>query len=110
MAASHIETLEVLPVSQARDEFSRAVKRFRKEGLTARPVVFGSHRKPEAVTIPYELFDALLPAIEDILLAELVRQRLEEPTVTWHNALAELRVTQDEVDDVNLDDYTVEGA
>ena len=40
-------------------------------------MVFGSHRRPEAVVIPYELYTELLPAIEDVEIAHLVRERAE---------------------------------
>lgn len=86
------------------------VRRFRKEGLTSEPVVFGSHRKPEAVTIPFEMYQALLPAIEDILLAETVCERLAQEDVPWDQALAEVGVTQEAVDAVNLDNFIIEGA
>ena len=69
----------VLPTSQARAELSKAVARFRREGVTSAPVVFGSHRKPEGVVLPFELFEQLAPAIEDILLAETIRARLANP-------------------------------
>ncbi len=46
----------VRPVSEARAELSRALARFRREGAAAQPVVFGSHRKPEAVVIPFEAY------------------------------------------------------
>ncbi len=52
-----------------------ALRRFRAEGLKAEPVVFGSHRKPEAVVIPFELYAQLLPVIEDLEIAQLVRER-----------------------------------
>jgi len=110
MTARAIIPPEVLPVAQAREEFSKVVRRFRKEGLTSEPVVFGSHRKPEAVTIPFEMYQALLPAIEDILLAETVRERLAQEDVPWEQAQAEVGVTQEAVDAVNLDDYIIEGA
>jgi len=42
-------------------------------------MVFGSHRKPEGVVLPFELFEALVPAIEDILLAATIRARLANP-------------------------------
>ena len=70
---------QVLPTSQARAELSTAVARFRREGLSAAPVVFGSHRKPEGVIVPFELFEQLVPAIEDILLAATIRARLANP-------------------------------
>src|SRR5690348_12417096 len=33
---------------------SGILARFRREGAAAEPVAFGSHRKPEAILIPYE--------------------------------------------------------
>jgi len=101
--------VEVLPVGQAREEFSQVVRRFRAEGLSSRPVVFGSHRKPEAVTIPYELFVALLPAIEDVLLAEIVRERQGQDQIEWGEALDAAGVSPDDVAAVCLDDYVIEG-
>lgn len=68
----------VVPTSEARAELSPTLARFRREGVTAAPVIFGSHRKAEGVVLPYDLFDRLLPAIEDVLLAESVRARLAE--------------------------------
>lgn len=65
----------VLPSGDARTALPDALRRFRAEGITAEPVVFGSHRKPEAVVIPFELYTQLLPVIEDLEIAELVRAR-----------------------------------
>jgi antitoxin StbD len=73
------EFTRVLPTSQARSELSTAVARFRREGVSSAPVVFGSHRKPEGVVIPFELFEQLIPAIEDILLATTIRARVANP-------------------------------
>ena len=110
MTTIHPDVLEVLPVAQAREEISQVVKRFREEGLKASPVVFGSHRRPEAVTIPYDLFRALLPAIEDILVAQTIRERADQPEVGWHDALAEVGVSQAAVDAVDLAAYSIDGA
>jgi PHD/YefM family antitoxin component YafN of YafNO toxin-antitoxin module len=52
--------LPVRPVSEAREQLSRALARFRLEGAAAEPVIFGSHRKPEAVVIPFELYAQLV--------------------------------------------------
>lgn len=52
--------LSVRPVSEAREELSRALARFRREGAAAEPVIFGSHRKPEAVVIPFELYEVVM--------------------------------------------------
>ena len=54
------------------------MKRFRKDGLEAQPMVFGSHRKPEAAVIPYELYERIATIIEDHEIAELVRERSTE--------------------------------
>ena len=52
--------LTVRPVSEARSELSRALERFRREGAAAEPVIFGAHRKPEAVVIPFALYEQLV--------------------------------------------------
>lgn len=65
----------VLPSGDARTALPEALRRFRAEGIAAEPVVFGSHRRPEAVVIPFELYAQLLPAIEDLEIAQLVRER-----------------------------------
>ncbi len=59
----------VLHSREARTEIPKALRRFRSEGVLAEPVIFGSHRRPEAVVLPFELYTALLPAIEQIKLA-----------------------------------------
>jgi hypothetical protein len=71
--------LQVLPTSQARGELSHTLERFRRDGLSAEPMVFGGHRKPEGVVIPFELFERLLPLLEDVLIGETVRQRVNTP-------------------------------
>src|ERR1700716_1127468 len=48
--------LPVRPVSEAREQLSQALARFRREGAAAEPVIFGSHRKPEAVVVPFEVY------------------------------------------------------
>ena len=60
----------------ARDELPKVLRRFRLEGVSAAPMVFGSHRKPEAVVIPFELYSELLPLVEDILIAREARKRI----------------------------------
>ncbi len=57
-------TLPVLPTTEARTELSRVLERFRQEGITAAPVVFGDHRRPEGVLLPYELFERIEQAVE----------------------------------------------
>ncbi len=52
--------LRVSPVSEAREQLSNALARFRRDGAAAQPVIFGSHRKPEAIIIPFELYAELV--------------------------------------------------
>ena len=47
----------VHPLSEVRARLSGILARFRREGATAEPVAFGSHRKPEAILIPYEAYE-----------------------------------------------------
>jgi PHD/YefM family antitoxin component YafN of YafNO toxin-antitoxin module len=68
----------ILPSREARIEIPKALRRFREEGASADPVIFGSHRRPEAVVIPFELYASLLPAIEELEIANLVRERSTE--------------------------------
>lgn len=67
--------VRVLPSRKARTEISKALRRFRAAGAMADPVVFGSQRRPEAVVILFELYTSLLPAIEEIEIAQIVRDR-----------------------------------
>lgn len=48
---------EVHPLSEVRQRLSGILARFRREGAAAEPVAFGSHRKPEAVLLPYEVYE-----------------------------------------------------
>jgi hypothetical protein len=52
--------------------------------------VFGSHRRPEAVVIPFELYTSLLPAIEEIEIAQIVRERQGEQARPLSALAAEL--------------------
>jgi len=49
--------IQVHPLSEVRQRLSGILARFRREGAAAEPVAFGSHRKPEAILLPYELYE-----------------------------------------------------
>jgi hypothetical protein len=49
--------LQVHPLSEVRQRLSGILARFRREGAAAEPVAFGSHRKPEAILLPYEVYE-----------------------------------------------------
>jgi hypothetical protein len=56
----------VQATSVARAELTTRVAEYKDLGPDARPIVFGSHRKPQAVILPYELFTELLDAAEGV--------------------------------------------
>ena len=49
----------VLATTEARDALSKTLARFRREGAGARPLLFGSHRKAEAVVLPMAEYERL---------------------------------------------------
>lgn len=49
--------IQVHPLSEVRARLSGILARFRSEGPAAEPVAFGTHRKPEAVLLPYETYE-----------------------------------------------------
>jgi len=51
------EVIQVHPLSEVRARLSVILARFRREGAAAEPVAFGSHRKPEAILIPYAVYE-----------------------------------------------------
>jgi antitoxin StbD len=69
---------EVLPTSEARRLLTTITAVFREHGVASGPVVFGSHRRPEAAIVPYELIELLDPLIEDMVIAARARERLHD--------------------------------
>jgi hypothetical protein len=49
--------VHVHPLSEVRARLSGILARFRREGAAAEPVAFGTHRKPEAILLPYEAYE-----------------------------------------------------
>jgi len=66
----------VLSSSEARVSLAAVLEDFRDHGLASEPVFFGNHRKAEGVIIPVELFQELIPAIDEVLLKATVRERI----------------------------------
>lgn len=86
---AHIET-----ISQTRAALTTLVARFRNEGISATPVVFGDHRRPEAVLLSFQTYQVLLDIAEDLLLTEHVRER-DARDEGGRTTLAELAATLD---------------
>src|SRR5260370_21262215 len=57
MSMTSPAVLQVHPLSEVRQRLSGILARFRREGAAAEPVAFGSHRKPEAILLPYEVYE-----------------------------------------------------
>ena len=62
-------------ISKTREQLTTHVARFREAGASAEPVVFGDHRKPEAVLLSFEAFQVLLDIAEDAVIAQRIRDR-----------------------------------
>lgn len=62
-------------ISDARAALTTHVARFREQGMDAEPVIFGGRRQPEAVMLPYETFVFLMDLVEDLAIAERIRER-----------------------------------
>ena len=69
---------EVLPTSEARKLLTSIAAEFREHGAASGPVLFGTHRRPEAAIVPYELVELLDSVIEDLVIAARVRKWLAE--------------------------------
>jgi antitoxin StbD len=84
------KALEVLPTAEARDHLSETLRRFRTEGSSAAPVIFGPHRKPEAAVIPFALFERLMDALDDTAIVDEIASRIAEGEnlIGWDEGLA----------------------
>lgn len=69
-----------LPTSEARSALTAIVGRFRNDGIAAEPVVFGSHRKPEAVIVPYDQYALMRDLLEDAVIAGQLEERRRSDT------------------------------
>lgn len=65
---------EVLPVSEARKEFSSILKSFSDEDQTE-PVYIGAHRKAEAVLISISAWEEVLDRLDEIEIEKIIRER-----------------------------------
>lgn len=75
---SAIRHREVRPTTEVRAKLSQIAAEFERDGVSAEPVAFGSHRRPQGIILPWELWLEILPAIEDYLDAAEARHRLDE--------------------------------
>lgn len=84
-----------VPTTTARAELPATVRRFREQGETADPVVFGNHRRAEAVIMPAAQYDLFLELVEDAAIAMRLAERAADDTgrrYTLSEVAAELGV------------------
>lgn len=95
--AEPLTSIQVETVSHARADLTKHLIEIRNFGLLAPPVLIGSHRKPEAALIPAEMFQKLLPHIEELRLEALVARRIAtEKSAPLSDLISELGL-EDEV-------------
>lgn len=66
----------VLGTAEARTSLPAILESFREQGGAAEPVFIGAYRQPEAVLISVGLAERIAPLIEELLLADQIRERL----------------------------------
>jgi hypothetical protein len=71
---------------EAREALGQVMNRFRADDAT--PLIFGAHRKPEAVVIPYSMYREIIPLLEDLEIARTARERLAAGPATPLDDLA----------------------
>jgi hypothetical protein len=58
-----------------RDNFGELLGEMRARGAKAKPVVFGSHRRPEAVILSFEQWQAMREMMDDVVSAVEIFER-----------------------------------
>lgn len=69
----------VQTTSQTRADLTKILEEFRKLGRKAKPIVFGTHRKPEAVVLPAWLWKEQLEKLEKLQDELLVLRSRNNP-------------------------------
>ena len=77
--------IAVHPTGETRSKLTGIVERFRRNGAAEGIVVFGSHRRAEAAVVPYDIIQALLPQIEQLIIEARVSRRLAEDDGTRYS-------------------------
>ena len=67
---------QVIPSMEARASLSTYLEDFRANGVSAEPVVFGSHRKAEGVIMSYARYTQLVEFLDDLVISEEVAEAL----------------------------------
>ena len=76
-----VRTAPTATITEARDRLTKIVASFRASD-DAEPVVFGDRRTPEAVVIPYELYEMIQDVAEELVIAAQAHERRAVDTGT----------------------------
>ncbi len=93
----------VLDTSDLRKHLPDLVERARKEGIHAEVVFYGPYRRPDLTILHTALFKIVAPYIEDILIAESVREHRaahDDDGISIEQLMVSLDVTDDDVEKV----------
>ena len=82
--ASKPTRIPVLTTGEARAGLNQIANTFSRDGINSLPVIFGSHRKPQGLIIPIELWNL----VEDAWDLDQADQALEGADNTWLSAEA----------------------
>jgi PHD/YefM family antitoxin component YafN of YafNO toxin-antitoxin module len=102
-----IPEYEVKTTSETRQDLTKILADFRVKGKKAVPIIFGSHRKPEAVLVPAGIWKKILNEIDDLQLALTVQDRLSSPQNFEEVTFEQLR---SEIDAMNAADEKLNDA
>jgi antitoxin StbD len=105
MAHAFFNPSRVLGTAETRRDLPSILSRCRAQGVNAAPVFVGANRKPEAVILPVELVERLAPYLEDLLVAERIRARLNanDATVPAAQVAHELGLRSEDIESAKRD-------
>lgn len=94
----------VQATSIARAELTTRVSEFKELGPDARAIIFGSHRKAQAVIVPIDMFNQLLDMAEGVVTtpkSEPVKNRVRPAVVNEMASDKELEKEKESLDAAN---------
>lgn len=98
-SVSPVPVATVITAADARKALPSITAKFREQGVDAEPVFYGSHRKPEAVLMSMQRYEAIMSALEDRFLQTLIKERLSRPHrwITEEELMQQLGITEEDV-------------
>jgi PHD/YefM family antitoxin component YafN of YafNO toxin-antitoxin module len=100
---------EIKSTSETRAELTKILANFRLQGKKTLPILFGSHRKPEAVLVPIALWKKIVKEIDDLQLALTVSERLRSPQQSEPMSFEQYLAEADEIISRHKDSIDADG-